>query len=102
MRASGLIFVAVLCGAQMFTLALAEETLTQEQKTFAKKPLEKSEKHDGNGSNLIPVHSIDDFKGLTDDQLQQVFTQGVADIPSSLESEKGTEALTESLNNAHA
>lgn len=89
MRASRLLFIAALCTAQLFYVARAEATLTQEQRTFAKKPLEKSPKHDTNDSSLLPVHSIDDFKGLTDDQLFQVFTQGVADMPSALQSEKG-------------
>ncbi len=37
----------------------------------------------------LPINSVDDFSGLTEKQLFDIFTQGVADIPSDLPGERG-------------
>lgn len=42
----------------------------------------------------LPINSVEEFSGLTEKQLFDIFTQGVADIPSDLPGERGVHIVS--------
>ncbi len=101
-----LLLAALLCVATLQTAFAAEEQHHHHKKakkdksehkdespaaSFAGQPLMKPAKTEAKANGAVfPVRDIDDLAGLNDDQLYSIFTQGVADVPSALPSEKGT------------
>jgi hypothetical protein len=96
MRGASLIFACILCTSQVFLVTASDEAskYTKEQLTFANKPLEKSPKLEANSTEHFPVRNVDDLNGLDDTELGQIFQKGVADVPSSLESERGESTMS--------